>query len=268
MEMNVLKLVLKKNTFENIVNEHLDTLRFETSGFYMSKFTTNKHNTVDDLRNDVTLFKSFDSVEFSCVGQKLEFAVSSIVLTDGDNPEFELKFVNDTINDFDDEDSGVVDTRDDSDINNEWIETVPEVDREVGVVPDVEVETPVEVPVETPVKTPATKKEKKIDTLDEILKVMGKNDNVYLINNRSLKIGYMGKIYGCDKVLTGAKNEHTYDFGLTTHTFDVDKELQNKLVELVHSGYVFINPNESKVEDKKLTLVFTVLKVLDVLSLM
>lgn len=265
MEMNVLKLVLKKNTFESIVDEHVDTLRFETSGFYMSKFTTNKHNTVDDLKNDATLFKSFDFVEFSCVGQKLEFAVSSIVLTDGENPEFELKFVNDTINDFDNEDSGVdIETREDADINNEWIETVPEVDREVGVVPDVATDTSVEIPVETPV----TKKEKKNDILAEILNVMGKNDNVYLINNRSLKIGYMGKICGCDRVLNSAKNEHTYDFALSEHTFDIDKELQNKLVELVHSGYVFINPNESKVEDKKLTLVFTVLKVLDVLSLM
>lgn len=260
METNVLKLVLKKNLFESIVNEHVDTFRFETSGYYMSKFTSNKHNTVDKLKKDPSLFKTFDVVEFACVGEKMSFNGVKVYLVDGETPEFELKFNNDIV--IDDEKSNQI--KDDADVN--LIDLDNTCDDEILDCATESVDSFVEEISED--STTELEVEDNKTNLDDLISYLSGFKNVYILDSRNLKIGQQGKVYGCDKNISFARNEHIYDYKLTEHTIVIDNDLEDKVDEIINSGYVFICPSESSYTGNKINLFYTTLKRLDIMSLM
>lgn len=255
METNVLKLVLKKNLFESIINEGVDTFRFETSGFYMSKFTSNKHNTVDKLKKDASLFKTFDVVEFTCVGEKMSFGGVHVTLIDGEVPEFELKFNNDIVVE-DEELEQTPDVIDDNDIFN--------IDNEDVLTFEEEIIEPVELPEDS--NTVLEVEDKPI--LANLIELLSEYKNVYVLDSRNLKIGQQGKVYGCDKNISFARNEHIYDYKLTEHTIVIDNNLEDKVDEIINRGYVFVCPSESSCDGNTVKLFYTTLKRLDILSLM
>ena len=94
MELKLLKLTVKKEILDNIVDNGLDTVTFDASPFYMSKFTTSKKNTVEEVLKDKTLMKKFDSVEFMCSGDRYEFELKEIDLIDDETPIFTVTFYN------------------------------------------------------------------------------------------------------------------------------------------------------------------------------
>lgn len=94
MELKLLKLTVKKDVLDNIVNNGLDSVVFEATPFYMSKFTTSKKNTVEEVLKDKTLMKEFDSVEFMCSGDRYEFELKEIDLIDDETPVFTVTFFN------------------------------------------------------------------------------------------------------------------------------------------------------------------------------
>lgn len=97
MELKLLKLTVKKDILDNIVDNGLDKVTFDASPFYMSKFTTSKKNTVEEVLKDKTLIKEFDSVEFMCSGDRYEFELKEIELIDGETPIFTVTFYNPSV---------------------------------------------------------------------------------------------------------------------------------------------------------------------------
>lgn len=89
---SVLKLNLKKDIFEQVVNGHTSYLTFETTPFYFSRFTTSKNNSIEDVKNDPTLFKTFDKVQFACSGETIECDVKKLDFTTSLEPNHETSF--------------------------------------------------------------------------------------------------------------------------------------------------------------------------------
>lgn len=242
-EGNVLKLIVKKSVLESIENG-LDELYFETTDFYKSRFTTSKHNTVEDLKSNPGLIKSFDEVCFSANATYVYRNVVSLELTDEENPRFLLKMEGKIV-------TPEEDTKKTSDLIRAYFDDVIETDREVK-----EYTKEDGVPVNIDEKL-----------TDAIFDELRKRDNVYIVDGDYLHIGFEGMVFKCDKHLP-LMNEHRYDFKFDVIELDLDDNLRNKIDNLVRKDYVFVSSTRTKVVDNKFIFVYYILEKIRTFNLM
>ncbi|MCM1221183.1 MAG: hypothetical protein NC548_42555 [Lachnospiraceae bacterium] len=273
---NALKLVLKKDVFEGVKNGD-NSISFETTSYYMNRFTSSKTNTVDDLKNDNSLFKSFDGVSFSCGDEKFESEGGvSITLSDDETPMFIVSFKNesqiehDIENDVEHVNEDVVDTFDtlsiddfssplDEDVEETPIEEVVEINDEVETV-----EPELQIEVEEDEINNESKEDKNIDNqLNTVIEKLNKfivEQNVYVVTRPTVKISHMGKVWGCDKRLP-IMNTHDYDFNFKKTVIDVN-DFDTFTESIKGKGFIFLYVGDSgniEYTDGKLEIMYATL---------
>ena len=246
-EKNYLKLNLKKDVYETIVNG-ATSLTFEMTPFYFSKFTDSKHNTIDDLKNDANHFKNFDGVIFTCAGgEPIEFdTVLGIGFTNSETPEFILdfspflleydepvevdveKFIEPETSDKLNEDTTVdLSELEFTDVDDVKSEHVPEEDIEVEDTTDIKVST---------------------DT-DKIIEDFYNNEKVYIVNRLNITVAPMGRVFGCKKYLP-CSNEHPHSLSFEKVIIKNDaNEISDKFVKILKSDFVFVNPSKTEITE-------------------
>ena len=267
MEKNVLKLNLKKDIFNKVVNGEISHIDFETSPFYFSKFTNNKHNTVDDVRNDDKLYKRFDSVVFACSGETFECNAPLINIFDSlelnQPPVFSLAFENPNFKGY--ETVGITEEceipleTELKHVSNEPVEETKEepiIETFEEVVENTEENT--EVEDTTMVSEPEDETYDETCTtgvlsgvyIEEMLTKFENHSNVYTVSSPVVKVSYMGSIKGCNKKLP-INNEHDFVLNLKSRiiSYSNGDDLDNQLTELINDGYVFFCEKESYLLD-------------------
>lgn len=252
---NVLKLNLKKDVFESVKTGGVSELTFETTPFYFSRFTTNKNNTVEDIKNDSSLYKSFSSVDFACSGDIYTGLNPKLdVVETLDGHVFKLSFEHPIVDEgFDDEIS-----------DDEYTETedvVPEETKEDEVEESVEeyIEKDEEQVRQELLDKILEEKRSEIEDLEksfrEVFKKITDKNNVHLINHNIIHLEYMGKISGCDVKLP-CRNEHSYNIYMNVIGFEYTdmNDLFEKLDKLTSSPYVFITEKDMVLTENKLII--------------
>lgn len=260
---NVLRLNLKKDLFEKVKNGDLNVLTFETTPFYFSRFTSSKYNKIENVLEDKSLFRDFDSVIFQCSGEHVEYDCVSVGFTDDETPEFILNFSNNEIDDmiidnmtiysenYQEISEDVIEIKQ----NVEYVEHEESQDEEIEHVQEPIEETNVETGPET---EHVDTKEEDTEVEDTTMLTMCPNiisgadserifdkiinkSNVFHVKSSMIRVGYHGYISGCDKKLP-CRNEHEYMVKLNKMIIsytDVN-DFENKLDELTNKNYVFI----------------------------
>lgn len=267
---SVLKLNLKKEIFEKVTSGQISDLKFETTPFYFSRFTTSKNNTVEDVENDPTLFKKFDKVQFACSGETIECDVKRLTFTTSLEENHEISFYlvfdshikshenleSETYTEtYEDYKENVVETEvvyDDTkteDVINETPVEISEID---------EPKTEFEVEVEDTTLLDNSdivyeEIDEEIDENSELIEVtiseFINKHNVYCVNNSTVKIGYKGKVWGsADNKSLPIKNEHDHCVKLEKLVIDNYKNLLNEIDKLTKSGYLFVDVEHSKID--------------------
>ena len=272
MEKNILKLNLKKDIFNKVVNGEICYIDFETSPFYFSKFTNNKHNTVEDVRNDDKLYKRFDSVVFACSGETFECNAPLINIYDSlelnQPPVFSLAFENPNFKHRDPEgETGIqgemydIEYKEDdiAHVSNEPIEEIEETKEEpiIETCEEVVENTEENTEVEDTTMVSETENETCDDEtcttgvlsgvyVEEMLTKFESHSNVYTVSSPVVKVSYMGSIKGCNKKLP-INNEHDFILNLKSRiiSYSNGDDLDNQLTELINDGYVFFCEKES-----------------------
>lgn len=235
--MEILKLNLKKEVFEDIKGIGLNYVTFDTTPFYFSKFTTSKHNTVEDVTNDKSLFKKFDTVDFMCSGETISCKFGGVLLVtdDNDNPVFRLSFENPYYDSNDGENGVSVD---------EVVDTTTETEHENVVEDVVEDETP-----EVETLKPA-------GTLHMILDLP--STNVFRVASHLVRVGRNGSVSANNQTINlPCRNEqiHTFNLEKTEIEFKTINELKDILDNYTKTGYLFICLDEdTKLSTNKLTI--------------
>ena len=263
--MEILKLNLKKEIFENVKNGQ-EKLYFEANPYHFSRFTTSKKNTVDDIKANAELFKQFDVVSFTCAGETIECPVKRIELNE-DGSEFVLVI------------KGVSNCDDVVEENvAEHVPTIPElketqVEEEVNSIIEsanevlAENENTIsesEVEVEETTSVPEIPDTDNVN-VENILSDFYQKPTVYCINGFRLVIDRMGKVVGAHETMP-AKNEHPQSFSLEMKSFKVD-ELADELNKLSRN-YVFIYPSGVKVNGDVVEIPVKLITRLEVLQWM
>ena len=248
--MDILKLNLKKDIFEKVRDEYISQLEFEFTPFYLSRFTTNKNNTIEDLKNDKSLFKQFDIVQFSSSGENIEYPFvgfdinndSIILMFDNKKIDFNPELVeinNEIVNNEKEEDlekvvnieENIFETKSENEIEVE--NTLEESNVEEDI-PDYN-----EI-IENNENSEYYTEKELLDILDNVYKM----DNIFTTKSFNVKIGYCGRIWGSDKVFP-SKNSHNHDVKLERKTISTNKEIfLNEFSKLYNNdGYLFIFPD-------------------------
>lgn len=274
MENNVLKLIVKKDVFDNIEKGVVSAACFETSPFYMGKFTTSKNNTVDMLKKDDTLYKSFDRIEFSCISKSINKPFYGIGLSDDTIPQFVVVFsLSDGVL--------VADNTTETTVKITDGKTPLEILKETHVKDETNVteETkpdavPVDVkPVETSDKpTEETETNKTPNTRGDwktVLNKIYKKPNVYLVNSLTIRIMSYGRIMKCDRTLN-IRNENEHMEFMSFTSFHSPEELKKYFDGITASAYVFVAPNEMifDKENDTISLPFREISKLKLLNLL
>lgn len=284
MEKTILKLNLKKDIFESIKSNDVSELCLETSPFYFSRLTSNKNNTVEDVKNNPTLFKEFEKVVFTCSGDTCEFDIDNIHLSDEETPQFVLTFK--------------VTTNVETEVQNVVLEETKEIEtvKAIDAIDETEVSNDVEENdkcVETVVKDndnvekiiETTKYDDineqivvklnggtdHIDIVEHVFKSVDNEENaqmtfesndvireiynlpkVIVVNKSNVRVSDNGKIYGSEKRLP-VKNEHVHVLNLnkTKIGFDNFEDLVNKILELTNKGYLFVNESSIDINESE-----------------
>ena len=262
---SILKLNLKKDIFEQVVNGHTSYLTFETTPFYFSRFTTSKNNSIEDVKNDPTLFKTFDKVQFACSGETIECDVKKLNFTTSLEPNHETSFylkfdshVKPEEKSETETEENAVETEVPNDETSKPEEVVDESNVEVSEnnIPEIEVETE---------KTSLLNDTVKIDevvevddtnpTIDFIINEFVHKHNVYCVNTSNVKVGYKGKVWGCykDKSLP-INNEHDHCVTLEKIIINDYTNLSSEIDKLTKSGYLFVDVEHINIDKRIITL--------------
>lgn len=257
--MDILKLILKKEIFEQVQNKKVSSLTFEMTPFYLSRFTTSKYNTIDNLKKDKSLFKKFDKIQFTCAAESVEFDVKDIVLTeDNGETKFLVKFLTDVNIDTqkNEEIQPVVEEQEEQIeeiLNKESLNVEPVVKKVEEQNDDLQIQ-PVVEEQEKQVQIEETIQDNKKTPLDDNdLKKLLSHKNVFGIKSRIVRIGYMGNVWGVNGKKLPIHNEHEQLLTLEKLVLPLDKMIE-KLKEYIKSGYVFIDIDNIKITNTEVEL--------------
>ena len=234
--MDKIRLLVKKELLENI--KHHNEVTFEASPFYFSRFTGSKKNTIDDLKNDSSILKHYDVVEFTIGGESLVFNVIEIGLNDND--EFFIKYDNNVSEPESTENVEDVETVDIEHVQQEQIEEI------VNEEPEPVVETIPEVFEE--IEDEHVQEETNENNVKYILNEFFNQRNVYPLHKNWTRIGYLGRIDGCEKRIQ-SRNEHPVRVDLESRLFSISN-LKCELDEMSRGKHVFVNINDFTISEE------------------
>lgn len=257
--MDILKLILKKEIFEQVKKEDTTSLTFEITPFYLSRFTTSKYNTVENLKKDGSLFKKFDKIQFTCAAESVEYDVEDITLVEENGEtKFSIHFLKgvNTNDEYEDKDvkevvKPVVEKQDEQNTEIEEILNEEHVAEETNKQNEnVQIKQIVEKQDEQVKETTQVKSKTNYDnSLEELLS----HKNIFVVKSRIARIGYMGNVWGVDDKKLPIHNEHEQILTLDKLVLPLDKMVE-KLKEYIKSGYVFIDKDNMNITDSKVEL--------------
>ena len=257
--MNILKLNLKKDIFEKVKDENFSMLDFEITPFYLSRFTTNKNNKVEDLKKDKSLFKEFDIVQFSSSGETIEYPFIGFDVNDS---SISLMFKNKAydLNTESNESDNEVDN------NESNVEEVINTDENVTETED-EIESNDEEYISDYDEVENINEYNENYTEEELLDIFDSlynKDNVFTVNTMNVRVGYCGKIWGNDKKFP-SKNTHDQIVKLERKSFSTNKEIfSNEISTLSNNGYLFIFPDGIRIFEDSVEIPIKKISMLEV----
>ena len=259
-EKNTLRLSIKKELYIDVTENQVRQLSFEIKPYWMSRFTGDSKNKIEDVKSGVVSFKSYDEVLISCNDQSTTFKFVGVEIVDD---EFVVRFDDFTLPVTDLDELGY--SFDNGDVLVPEVETLKE---EELPEPKMEYIEPVKEEVEEEIETPAFvsfSEPKLVKTelyVDEVVEeLLYSKYNVFCVNGPVVNISSNGRIMGCDRRLP-IRNDAGGKFFLNTITItspvgDVEN-LKNQLNKITSNKHVFVWKEKTnwKVENDEVKISF------------